>query len=477
MARVRNGWGGQALPRPAGARLPVAGDLRDLDPRRPFQAFMSGARGLGPLSARRIFRQQFVFATTAELCAELCDERRFEKGYTPAIIALRDYGGDGLFTAYRHEPNWQLAHDLLVPAFSKTSMERYHQVFLDVTRELLDYWGAADGPVEVGAGMTKLTMESITRAAFSSDFGSFTSEEPHPFVPAMVAALRGGQRQGALQAAPFGRLAIRRLKRRNAHHVAYTEGLLDELIEQRRREGGDQDDLLGIMLEERHPETGDRLDDLAIRHQILTFLVAGHETTSGALSFTLHYLLEHPDELARAQAEADEILGPDPEAEPTYAQVPKLRHIRRCLDEALRLWPTVPGFARTPRAPVTLSTGHRMEPGDWALIALPLVHRDPAVWGEDADRFDPDRFLPERSRGRPAHSYKPFGTGERSCIGRQFALHESVLVLAMLLHRFDLHREPDYELLIEERLTLLPEDLRVRLTRRTPAAVPERISP
>lgn len=474
---MRNDWSGQQLPHPPG-RLPILGDLRGLDRRRAFQTFVADASRLGPLSARKIFGQQFVFATTAELCAELCDERRFEKGFTPAVVALRDYGGDGLFTAYRHEPNWALAHDLLVPAFAKTSMERYHEVFLQVTRELLDWWGAADGPVDVGKGMTKLTMESITRAAFSRDFGSFESEETHPFVQAMVVALRGGQTQGTLSAAgPLGRLGIRRLKRKNAHHLAYVEELVDDVISTRRRDGVDSTDLLGIMLSERHPETGQALDDLAIRNQILTFLVAGHETTSGALSFTLHYLLQHPDVLARAQAETDEILGPDPDAEPTFEQVPKFRYLRRCLDESLRLWPTVPAFARTPKQELTLSTGHRMRPGDWALIMLPLVHRDPAAWGEDADVFDPDRFLPERSRGRMKHSYKPFGTGERSCIGRQFALHEAVLVLARLLHAYDLEPDPAYQLRIEERLTLLPEDLTVRLERRAPVAVPERIAP
>ena len=473
---MRNDWSGQRLPHPPG-RLPIVGDIRGLDPRRAFQTFIEDASALGPLSARKIFNQQFVFATTAELCAELCDERRFEKGFTPAVIALRDYGGDGLFTAYRHEPNWALAHDLLVPAFAKTSMERYHEVFLQVARELLDWWGATEGPVDVGKGMTKLTMESITRAAFSRDFGSFESEETHPFVNAMVAALRGGQQQGTLSAAPLGRLAIARLKRKNAHHLAYSERLVDDVISTRRKEGGDEQDLLGIMLEERHPETGEALDDTAIRNQILTVLVAGHETTSGALSFTLHYLLQHPEILARAQAETDEILGADPDAEPTFEQVPKFRYLRRCLDEALRMWPTVPGFARTPKEEVTLSTGHRMRPGDWALIMLPLVHRDPVAWGEDADQFDPDRFLPERSRGRMKHSYKPFGTGERSCIGRQFALHEAVLVLARLLHAYDLEPDPDYQLRIEERLTLLPEDLTVRLKRRVPVAVPERMAP
>jgi unspecific monooxygenase len=110
-----------------------------------------------------------------------------------------------------------------------------------------------------------------------------------------------------------------------------------------------------------------------------------------------------------------------------------------------------------------------MRPEDWAIIILPMVHRDPEVWGEDADRFDPDRFTPERSRGRAPHVYKPFGTGERSCIGRQFALHEAVLALARLLHRYDLAGDPDYDLRITERLTLMPEGFELSLARRVPA--------
>lgn len=214
------------------------------------------------------------------------------------------------------------------------------------------------------------------------------------------------------------------------------------------------------------------LDDQNIREQILTFLVAGHETTSGALSFVLYYLSRDRDVLAKAQAETDALLGDDLEAEPTFEQVPRFRHLRRCLDEALRLWPTAPAFARSPRETTTIGAGtdHEavMRPEDWAIIVLPMVHRDAAAWGPTADAFVPDRFLPENSKGRMKNIYKPFGTGDRACIGRQFALHEAILVLARLLHRYDIAGEPDYELRIDERLTIVPKDFRLTLTPRTP---------
>jgi cytochrome P450 len=466
-----NDWSGQTLPHRPG-RSRVFGDVRGLAPTRALQTILEWSRDLGPLFEVQVFRQKFVFAASAELGAELCDEKRFAKALPPALVALREFAGDGLFTAYNTEPNWRTAHDLLLPAFTKPAMQRYHGIMLDAVDELFAVL-PADGPVDIASAMTKLTMETIARAAFSRDFGSFTQEQSHPFVPAMVTALETGRRLGSLAGVPGAALVRRRIRRRNAGQQAYIDTMLDDLISERRgaMAAGDPgpEDLLRIMLEQAHPETGERLDDEAIRHQILTFLVAGHETTSGALSLALYFLSKHPDVLAAAQAEVDELLGPDPDAVPTFEQVARFRYVRRVLDETLRLWPTAPAFARSPREETTLA-GRRMCPDDWVIVLIPAIHRDPAAWGEDAESFDPDRFLPERSRGRMPHSYKPFGTGERACIGRQFALHEAVLVLARLLHRYDLAGDPAYTLRIRERLTLMPEGFELALRPRVPAA-------
>ncbi len=194
------------------------------------------------------------------------------------------------------------------------------------------------------------------------------------------------------------------------------------------------------MLDTAHPETGERLAPENVRRQVLTFLIAGHETTSGALSFALHYLSRHPEVAARARAEVDRVWGAT--AVPGYDQVAKLRYVRRVLDESLRLWPTAPGFAREARHDTVLGGEHPMREGAWTLVLAPLLHRDPAVWGADAGRFDPDRFDAAAVRARPAHAFKPWGTGARACIGRQFALHEATLVLGLLLRRYDLQAGP-----------------------------------
>ncbi|MXP19929.1 cytochrome P450 [Gordonia sp. HNM0687] len=469
---VKNDWSGQTFPH-AGRRKPIIGDLGVSSPRHPILDLLEWGADLGPIFEMRIFRQNFVFVSSAELTAELCDETRFCKALPPAITALRQYAGDGLFTAQNDEPNWQLAHELLMPAFTKSAMQSYHPIMLATTDELFDYWQRQSGPVDVTQSMTKLTMETLSRAAFSHDFGSFTSAQPHPFVGAMIRALETGRRKGGLRTAPGGSLLGRFIDRRNAGEQTYVDEMLDALIAERSGSADDHD-LLGIMLNASHPETGERLSPLNIRYQILTFLVAGHETTSGALSFTLYYLSRNPHCLAEARREADEILGDDPDAVPTFEQIPKFRYIRRCLDEALRIWPTVPGFARAPREETMVGGKYPMRPEDWAVIVLGLVHRDPSVW-DAPDVYDPDRFLPANVKKRPAHSYKPFGAGLRACIGRQFALHESVLVLARILHRYELSGDPDYELAVDERLTMVPRGFQLNLQpRRHPAVVPAR---
>ncbi|MEV0123117.1 cytochrome P450 [Streptomyces sp. NPDC050703] len=458
------------IPRPP-YRLPLLGDVVGASVRTPLQDSMRLAERLGPIFRRRAFGKEFVFVWGADLAADLADESRFAKHVGLGVANLRPVAGDGLFTAYNHEPNWQLAHDILAPGFSRDAMAGYHPLMLDVARQLTDRWDereSAGRAVDVPGDMTKLTLETIARTGFGHDFGSFERAAPHPFVTAMVGTLSFAQRRNVVP--PLLSPLLRRANRRNDADMAHLNRTVDAVVAARRASGGSgaHGDLLDRMLDVAHPETGERLSAENIRRQVITFLVAGHETTSGALSFALHYLSRSPDVLARARAEVDEVWGRD--GEPAYEQVAKLRYLRRVLDESLRLWPTAPGFAREARADTVLGGVHPMRRGAWALVLATMLHRDPAAWGEHPERFDPDRFTPSAVRARPAHVFKPFGTGARACIGRQFALHEATLVLGLLLRRYDLHADPGYRLRVVERLTLMPDGLTLRLTRRAPAA-------
>ncbi len=320
--------------------------------------------------------------------------------------------------------------------------------------------------MDVPGDMTKLTLETIARTGFGHDFGSFERPRPHPFVTAMVGTLTYAQRLNTVPP-PLAPWLLRGASRRHAADIAYLDRTVDDLVSARRAAGGTggAGDLLDRMLETAHPETGERLSVQNVRRQVITFLIAGHETTSGALSFALHYLARHPEIAARARAEVDRVWG-GTEA-PGYEQVARLRYLRRVLDESLRLWPTAPGFAREAREDTVLGGTYPMRRGAWALVLTGMLHRDPEVWGPDAERFDPDRFDAKAVRARAPHTFKPFGTGARACIGRQFALHEATLVLGLLLRRYELRPEPEYRLRVTERLTLMPEGLRLRLDRRS----------
>ncbi|OEU89356.1 cytochrome [Streptomyces abyssalis] len=466
---ARLGWPElHRIPHPP-RRVPVLGDVLGASVRSPVQDSMRVGRQLGPVFRRKAFNKEIVFVWGADLAAELADESRFAKHVGLGVANLRPLAGDGLFTAYNHEPNWQLAHDILAPGFSRAAMEGYHPLMLDVARQLTAFWDErshAGEAVDVPGDMTKLTLETIARTGFGHDFGSFERSRPHPFVTAMVGALSYAQRRNT--APPLlGPLMQRGAAKRDKADRAYLDSTVDQVVEARRGSDGTgaRGDLLDRMLETAHPDTGERLSPRNIRRQVVTFLVAGHETTSGALSFALHYLSRNPAVLRRAQAEVEQVWGGT--EEPAYEQVARLRYVRRVLDESLRLWPTAPAFSREALRATTLGGLHPMHKGAWALVLIMLLHRDPAAWGEDAETFDPDRFEPKAVRARPPHVFKPFGTGARACIGRQFALHEATLVLGLLLRRYDFRADPDYRLEVSERLTLMPRGLRLHLTRRT----------
>ncbi|WP_037851198.1 cytochrome P450 [Streptomyces sp. NRRL S-340] len=458
------------LPHPP-RRVPFLGDVLGVDRSTPVQDSMRSARSLGPIFRRKVFGREFVFVWGARLVADLADESRFAKHVGLGVANLRPVAGDGLFTAYNHEPNWQLAHDVLAPGFSREAMAGYHLMMLDVAGRLTDHWDRAEAAgrtVDVPGDMTKLTLETIARTGFGHDFGSFERPRPHPFVTAMVGTLSYAQRLNTVPA-PLAPYLLRGATRRNAADIAYLNRTVDDLVRARRSGGAaGSGDLLDRMLETAHPATGEHLSAQNVRRQVITFLVAGHETTSGALSFALYYLARHPEVAARARAEVDRVWGEA--AAPGYEQVAKLRYVRRVLDESLRLWPTAPAFAREALRDTVLAGEHPMRQGAWTLVLTPMLHRDPEVWGADAERFDPDRFDAAAVRSRPPHVFKPFGTGARACIGRQFALHEATLVLGLLLRRYDLRARPDHRLKVTERLTLMPQGLRLRLERRTAPA-------
>ncbi|MED1539693.1 bifunctional P-450/NADPH--P450 reductase [Bacillus inaquosorum] len=443
------------------------GNLPLIDKDKPTLSLIKLAEEQGPIFQIHTPAGTTIVVSGHELVKEVCDEERFDKSIEGALEKVRAFSGDGLFTSWTHEPNWRKAHNILMPTFSQRAMKDYHEKMVDIAVQLIQKWARLNPneAVDVPGDMTRLTLDTIGLCGFNYRFNSYYRETPHPFINSMVRALDEAMHQ--MQRLDFQDKLMVRTKRQFHHDIQTMFSLVDSIIAE-RRSNGDQDekDLLARMLNVEDPETGEKLDDENIRFQIITFLIAGHETTSGLLSFAIYYLLKHPDKLKKAYEEVDRVLT---DAAPTYKQVLELTYIRMILNESLRLWPTAPAFSLYPKEDTVIGGKYPITTKDRISVLIPQLHRDRDAWGEDAEEFRPERF--EHQDQVPHHAYKPFGNGQRACIGMQFALHEATLVLGMVLKYFTLIDHENYELDIKQTLTLKPGDFRIRVQTRNQEAI------
>jgi len=316
--------------------------------------------------------------------------------------------------------------------------------------------------------MTRMTLDTIALCAFDYRFNSFYQREMHPFIGAMVDALAEA---GARTRRPeLASRMLLRTKRAYEDDLELMRDIAYALIAERKRDpdAAQKKDLLGLMLQGRDPVTGEGLSDENIRFQLVTFLIAGHETTSGLLSFATYFLVKNPRVLQKARAEVDAVFGDEL---PRVEQIGKLRYIEQVLMETLRLWPTAPAFQLKAREDTVIGGRYAITRRDTITVLIPVLHRDTSVWGDDVEEFRPERFESESFAKMPPNSWKPFGNGQRACIGRPFAMQEAVLLVAMILQRFDLiEDDPSYQLQVAETLTLKPHGFRIRVKRRGSAS-------
>ena len=355
------------------------------------------------------------------------------------------------------------AHNILMAPFSLQAMRDYMPKMLDVADQLMDKWARLNPgeEVDVAADMTRLTLDTIALCGFGYRFNSFYRETPHPFVEAMVRTLTEVAGPGPAAADPDPAAGARAAAVRGGRGVHERPGRPAHRRAPRRGRRGRHHRPARPDAHRRRQADGERLPDENIRAQCITFLIAGHETTSGLLSFAIYYLMKNPDVLARARAEVDEVLGDT--AAPTFEQVHRLRYVRQILDETLRLWPTAPGFNRTPYEDTVIGGRYAIAAGTPITVISPALHRSTEVWGPDADEFNPDHTAAERLAAIPPNAYKPFGTGQRACIGRQFAMQEAALVLGMLVQRFEFVDHLDYQLKTKTTLTVKPDEFFIQV--------------
>lgn len=211
----------------------------------------------------------------------------------------------------------------------------------DIATQLVAKWARVgpDEKINVTDDYTRLTLDSIALCAMGKRFNSFYSESMHPFVNAMVGFLQeSGRRPTRTRLESlFNRAAERQFQ----EDIATMKTVAEEVIAHRRSNPTDKKDLLNAMLYGKDPKTGERLTHESVMNNMITFLIAGHETTSGALSFATYYLVKNPDVLSEAQAEVDAVVGKGPV---TFQHMSKLPYLEAILRETLRLQPTAPAF-------------------------------------------------------------------------------------------------------------------------------------
>ncbi|KAK8079173.1 cytochrome p450 [Apiospora phragmitis] len=375
---------------------------------------------------------QKVVVGSFELFDELCDETRFYKWISGPLIegsfSHQARGAEGLFTAVdERSDDWAQAHRILLPAFGPLAIENMFAGMHDIASQMVLKW-ARQGPshrILAPEDFSRLTLDTIALCAMDYRFNSFYQEFR----------------------------------------------ICQEVVDHRRQNPTEKKDLMNAMLYGKDPKTGETMRDRLIAVNMQTFLIAGHETTSGLLSFSFLLMLKNPKTFFAAQQEVDRIIGKD-KIEAKHLR--DLKYINGVLRETLRLNPTAPAFQRAVRPEnkedfVLIGGGKYEIPRGQSIICnLMKIHTDPKVWGDDANEFKPERMMDGKFETLLKNAWKPFGTGVRSCIGRAFAWQEALLAIAMILQNFNVElADPDYEMKIVQSLTIKPKDFNIKVSLRS----------
>lgn len=366
------------------------------------------------------------------------NRQNYTKAGTPDEAMLVPLLGRGLLTS--EGELWRRQRRVVQPAFRPHRVARFDGLMTEAAGEVADRWLAAapGGAVRADRDLTALTLAVVARAILGSEVATMGPR----FGEAVDAVNRFMSHYDPGSSDP-------EIARDRAAFGAAL-GFLDQLVRllvDARRFGGEPEppdaDLLDELLR-------DGADDREIRDQVLTILMAGHETTAKALAWTLYLLDEHPHERERVEAEVDAVLAG---RAPTAADAPRLTACRNAVAESLRLYPPVWLISRLAVGADDLD-GHAIEPGTLVCISPYLLHRHPEHW-ERPDAFEPSRF--EHDGGRHPFAYIPFSGGPRQCVGKELALLETQLVLAVLCSRLRARVAPGHVVEAEALVTLRPK--------------------
>ncbi|KAG2211207.1 hypothetical protein INT47_006326 [Mucor saturninus] len=424
---------------PGPRKLPLIGSLYELLPDI-VEGFQQQFKKHGNLVNAGIFSETIYGCNDPATAAAFVKESEFfTKNVGGNLVEVKAFTGNGLFTSDTKDMEWQLAHKLLMPAFSTRAIKAYQVEMGLITQEavaLLEQF-LPDEQVELLEWTTNITFETIGKIGFGFDFNLLKDKNaaPHPFISAMVYCFKAifirFKQPGFMKHLPLEQ------NRKFDREVKLMHDTVEKVIAERKNSPdakNSEKDLLGFMLNA-HDEHNLGLTDENIRDQVMTFLIAGHETTSATLAFSLYELSQNKEiqqkvlqEIANAGITHDKL--------PTSEQIGQLKYMRMFLREILRLYTPVGTLTRYCIKDCILPGGYFMKKGSTCQVNSRSLH-----WNEetypDPFKCDPERWTPEEEQKRSRFSWLPFSNGVRSCIGMAFAYQEALTVLSMLLQRFD----------------------------------------
>ena len=364
--------------------------------------------------------------------------------------------GSGLVTS--DGPLWARQRKLMQPVFSHRNVAGFDATINRLTSSLMNQWDATTGGeiVWIDREMAALTFRIAGATLFGADIDRHAGEvaEILEIINLRPQELRGLMTLASWIPTPHNVRWKRALKR--------LDRIVHDVIAARRGAGPGGEDILGRLLQARDEETGEGLDQTQIRDEVVTLMLAGHDTSAHALAWTLYLLATHPEVESRlAEHLAAHLNG----APATAADLARLPYLKQVVQESMRIYPPVWAIAR--RAEREVKFGEHVLPANaYVAVVSYALHRHPEFW-PDPDRFEPARFEPDRARARHSYCYLPFGAGPRTCIGAGMAMLETQLVLAQIVQRFKVQVVPDHPIETLAKVTLKPRyGMPVTLSRR-----------
>lgn len=413
----------------------------------PIGMFMNMLEAHGDLCEVKVghLRGVFLFDPTAVERVLVTNYKNYKTKESRSYGPLQKFLGEGLVTS---EGELHLKQRrMLQPAFHKDRIAGFFGSMLRHAEQLVDQWRppAASGEfIDVSARVCEMTLAIIGETMFDADLRPDAAR-----IAEAVRAVASRFHWTSTTLIPLAELwpTEKNLEARRAKQ--YLDEQVHALVERRRGSTGG-DDLLGLLIE---ASAADQVSDSVMGDEVLSMVVAGHETTAVALGWILWLLSTHPLVLEQVEAELEAVLGDRPI---TLDDTRALPVLTRTIQEVLRLYPAVWALAREAKEPDELC-GYPIAAGTRVFFSPFAVHRHPKHW-ENPEGFDPDRFLPERSEGRAKFAYFPFSGGQRKCIGDQFTMLELVTVLATVLREYRFELKEGYQAVPAPNVTLPMRD-------------------